>query len=124
MESCHLCLGPLEGTKTLCQDCIRRYCVEKEKEEKNNYHNKYILCGNTIIYSNQEACKHTIKERKEVLHLLHQEQKVLTRKVKEIVENNTEQRRVSDANLAAAKLHSMRDTTLKYAQETVAKGML
>lgn len=59
-----------------------------------------------------------------MLQLLNQQTKVLTRKVKEIVENNTEQKRISNANLEAAKLKSLRETTLKYVQDTVKKGVI
>ena len=59
-----------------------------------------------------------------MLQLLNHERKSLKKRIKAHIENSREQvQQYSNANLAAANLQAMRDTTLKYIEEGVRKGI-
>jgi hypothetical protein len=65
-----------------------------------------------------------IGERQTVLQLLRHESASLKKRIQARIESNQEQlQHYSDANLAAANLHAMRETTLKYAEDAVKKGI-
>ena len=93
-----------------------------------NYHNSQHTDKNysyefKMNFSKQEGYKELIHDKKTVLRLLNHQRKSLKKIIKAKLESDKEQwQTISDANLAAANLNAMRETTLKYAEEAVAKG--